>query len=121
MYMPRWYMPNSAPASPPNVPATVKAAQRMRRVSTPMKPVLAPRDQGKAEGRMADHPERGNAERHHDQGEVEVTRVMGEQGRHLDAGEAIVAAGDLFPLEGDAPHQHGKGERQHGEVDLRQP
>ena len=38
MYMPRWYMPNSAPASPPKVPATVKAAQRMRRVSTPMKP-----------------------------------------------------------------------------------
>jgi hypothetical protein len=39
MYMPRWYMPNSAPARPAKVPATVKAAQRMRRVSMPMKPV----------------------------------------------------------------------------------
>ena len=39
MYMPRWYMPNSAPASPPKAPATVKAAQRMWRVSTPMNPV----------------------------------------------------------------------------------
>ena len=38
IYMPRLYMPNSAPARPAKVPATVKDAQRILLVSTPMKP-----------------------------------------------------------------------------------
>ena len=83
--------------------------------------ILAHRHQSEPECRMTDHPERRHAHGHHDQREVEVADVMGQHRRQLDAGEAVVAAGDLLPLEGNAPHQHGEGERQHGEIDLRQP
>ena len=66
----------------------------------------------------------GFMRRQHAIGPVTERRMMGPTWTLLtgpDAGEAVVAAGDLLPLEGDAPHQHGEGERQHGEVDLRQP
>jgi len=46
---------------------------------------------------------------------------MGQHRRQLDAREAVVAAGHFLPLEAHAPHQHGEGQRQHGEIDLRQP
>jgi hypothetical protein len=53
---------------------------------------------------MTNDPEGGDPDGHRRQGEVEVADVMGQHRRQLDAGEAVIAAGDFLPLEGDAPH-----------------
>ena len=68
---------------------------------------------------MTDHPQQPHAGRDQEQGEIIVAHMAFEQFGHQDAGEAVIAAGHILPFERDAPDEHGEGQSQHREVDLR--
>src|SRR5712691_13409467 len=98
--------------------------------------VLADRGEEASEGRAHDAPERPEAER--DQRERQKVIVLGRppaaderhhptqalqpaEVRIRDLGHALLAARHLVPLEADRPHDLGERERQHREVDAREP
>ena len=64
---------------------------------------------------------RGERRRRRCEREPEIRALVGEPCRRPDADEPVRAAGDRVPLEGDRPHDLRKGQRQHGEIDARQP
>src|SRR2546422_480375 len=88
------------------------------------------------EGRPHDAAEEPQAAADHEQGEkVEILRgsVAAEQGHHArpslepreirvgDLRHALLPARDLVPLEADGPDDLREGQREHGEVDAREP
>src|SRR6266850_585453 len=97
--------------------------------------VLADGREHASEGRAHDAAQEPEAAADHDQGEeVEVLRrpvaERRHRGRHAleprkirigDLRHALLPARDLVPLEADRPHDLGKGQREHGEVDAREP
>src|SRR6266850_5574668 len=97
--------------------------------------VLADGREHASEGRAHDAAQEPEAAADHDQGEeVEVLRRPVAERRHRschalepreirvgDLRHALLPARDLVPLEADRPHDLGEGQREHGEVDAREP
>src|SRR6185437_2137379 len=88
--------------------------------------VLADRDHGAAEGRAQDEAHRADRERKAEQhevveGEVVVEDVELEEAEierlAMEAAQAVVAAGQRAPLEGDVVEHLAECDRHHGEID----
>ena len=77
--------------------------------------------QGVAERREDDGAQRQHGRRAQDQREIVVGDLAGRPRRRPHAQDAVVAAGQLDPLERHRPGDLREGQRQHGEIDARQP
>ena len=83
--------------------------------------VLPDREQGPAERRIDEAPEGPGRQPRAGEGEEIEGPRPGERFRHRDRDQAVVAAGQAVPLVRDRPDDLRKRQREHREVDAREP
>ena len=83
--------------------------------------VLPDREQGPAERRIDEAPEGPGGQPRAGEGEEIEGPRPGERFRHRDRDQAVVAAGQAVPLVRDRPDDLRKRQREHREVDAREP